>query len=83
MALCDTNAGRRAVYQDIITAAGKDKVPEYDAADFMQMLDKENLDTLVVTTIDHTHDQYIIPALEKGIRVLTEKPMTTYVPSSA
>lgn len=41
------------------------------------MLDTEKLDTLVVTTIDHTHDEFIIPALERGIRVLTEKPMTT------
>jgi predicted dehydrogenase len=43
------------------------------------MLENENLDVLVVTTVDATHDEYIIPALHKGIRVLTEKPMTTYV----
>jgi len=43
------------------------------------MLEDENLDVLVVTTVDATHDEYIIPALHKGIRVLTEKPMTTYV----
>lgn len=43
------------------------------------MLEEENLDVLVVTTVDYTHDYYIVPALQKGIRVLTEKPMTTYV----
>jgi predicted dehydrogenase len=43
------------------------------------MLEEENLDVLVVTTVDATHDEYIIPALYKGIKVLTEKPMTTYV----
>lgn len=43
------------------------------------MLDEQNLDVLVVTTVDATHDEYIIPALHKGIKVLTEKPMTTYV----
>jgi len=37
------------------------------------------LDVLVVTTVDATHDEYIIPALYAGIKVLTEKPMTTYV----
>ena len=47
--------------------------------DFQKMLDTEKLDVLVVTTIDATHDEYIIPALHAGVRVLTEKPMTTYV----
>jgi predicted dehydrogenase len=41
------------------------------------MLENENLDLLIVTTVDATHDQYIIPALYKGVRILTEKPMTT------
>lgn len=43
------------------------------------MLDTMALDVLVVTTVDATHDEYIVPALKKGIRVLTEKPMTTDV----
>lgn len=43
------------------------------------MLDEMALDVLVVTTIDATHDEYIVPALHRGIRVLTEKPMTTDV----
>ena len=43
----------------------------------MKMLEQEKLDTLVVTTVDFTHDQFIIPALKAGIKVLTEKPMTT------
>jgi predicted dehydrogenase len=46
-------------------------------ADFEKMLKDEKLDVLVVTTVDATHDQYIVPALYAGIRVLTEKPMTT------
>lgn len=45
--------------------------------DFAKMLEEEKLDVLVVTTVDATHDEYIIPALYKGIKVLTEKPMTT------
>jgi predicted dehydrogenase len=47
--------------------------------DFGKMLQEAKLDVLVVTTVDATHDQYIIPALKAGIRVLTEKPMTTWV----
>lgn len=45
--------------------------------DFEKMLKDEKLDVLVVTTVDATHDFYIIPALHAGVRVLTEKPMTT------
>ncbi len=43
------------------------------------MLDEMALDVLVVTTVDATHDEYIVPALHRGVRVLTEKPMTTDV----
>jgi DNA-binding NarL/FixJ family response regulator len=43
------------------------------------MLKEEKLDVLVVTTVDYTHDMYIVPALKAGVRVLTEKPMTTCV----
>lgn len=46
------------------------------------MLDKESVEVLVVTTVDATHDRYIIPALKRGIRVLTEKPMTTDIEKS-
>lgn len=45
--------------------------------DFAKMLEEQKLDLLIVTTVDATHDLYIVPALQKGIRVLTEKPMTT------
>jgi len=47
--------------------------------DYEKMLVDEKLDVIVVTTVDATHDFYIIPALKKGVRVLTEKPMTTLV----
>jgi hypothetical protein len=46
------------------------------------MLEKEKVEVLVVTTVDATHDQFIIPALKRGIKVLTEKPMTTDVEKS-
>ncbi len=62
VAICDLNAGRRAVYNDILRDAGRPAAVEYDAADFIKMLDTEKLDTLVVTTIDHTHDEFIVPA---------------------
>lgn len=33
-------------------------------------------DEVIITTMDRTHDTYIIKALEAGCDVITEKPMT-------
>jgi len=41
------------------------------------MLEREKVDTVVVSTIDRTHDEYIVAALHAGCDVVTEKPMTT------
>ncbi len=49
----------------------------YAAQDFDEMLRKEKPDVVIVTTIDRTHDEYIIRAMEAGCDVITEKPMTT------
>jgi predicted dehydrogenase len=80
------------VHNDLLKELGKPPAKTYHAVsshaprtfgqadcqnDFTKMLEEEKLDVLVVTTVDATHDEYIIPALYKGIKVLTEKPMTT------
>jgi len=44
--------------------------------DFDQMLERTKPDLLIVTTTDATHHQFIIKGLDKGIDVLTEKPLT-------
>ena len=45
--------------------------------DFDEMIKNHQPDLVMVTTTDATHHKYIIKALENGIDVLTEKPMTT------
>jgi predicted dehydrogenase len=50
-------------------------VPVFDNWD--EMLDKIKPDAVIVTTVDATHDQYIISALESGCDVISEKPLTT------
>ncbi|KAL7419197.1 hypothetical protein Q5752_006034 [Cryptotrichosporon argae] len=79
VALCDVNSARIKVHQDILKELGEPAAAEYHAADFAKMLAEAKLDVLVVTTVDATHDEYIVPALQAGVRVLTEKPMTTNV----
>ena len=49
-------------------------MPVYN--DFDRMLAEARPDTVIVTTVDRYHHEYIIRALEAGCDVITEKPMT-------
>ncbi|WP_413710622.1 Gfo/Idh/MocA family protein [Rhizobium sp. Rhizsp82] len=51
--------------------------PIYD--DIEAMLKEVKPDLVIVCTPDHTHDAIVVRALEAGIDVITEKPMTTAV----
>ncbi|MBX9392083.1 Gfo/Idh/MocA family oxidoreductase [Streptomyces sp. TRM72054] len=75
VAFCDVNAHRMAAHNEWIAPAGP--VPAYRAEDFDEMLRRERVDLVVVCTVDRTHDEYIVRALEAGCDVVTEKPMTT------
>ena len=85
--------GKRLVenYSDILEFVGLSDInpgrlefgKKYIGADcptftnFDEMLEKTNPELVIVTTKDSTHHQFVIKALEAGIDVLTEKPMTT------
>ncbi|MFC1569361.1 Gfo/Idh/MocA family oxidoreductase [bacterium] len=69
--LSDINPGRLAYAKEHI---GVD-CPLF--TDFDEMLEKVDIDLLMVTTVDSTHDEFIVKALDMGIDVVTEKPMTT------
>ncbi|MCW9709083.1 Gfo/Idh/MocA family oxidoreductase [Fodinibius salsisoli] len=69
--LCDINPGRLEYGKNYIGA----DCPTF--TDFDEMMDQTNPDMLIVTTVDATHHQFIINGLERGVDVLTEKPMTT------
>lgn len=69
--LCDINPGRLDYGKRYIGA----NCPTF--TDFDEMMDTANPDMLIVTTVDSTHHEFIIKGLERGIDVLTEKPMTT------
>ena len=71
VALCDTNASRaHAAQREIGTNA-----PVY--TDLDRLIAEARPDSIIVTSRDDTHDAIIIKALEAGIRVISEKPMTT------
>jgi predicted dehydrogenase len=67
--LCDVNPLRLAVGKRIIGA----DCPTFTSLD--AMLSQTKPDALIVTTVDTTHADCIVQALERGIDVITEKPM--------
>lgn len=69
--LCDINPGRLAFGKSFIGA----DCPTF--TNFDEMLDKTKPELVIVTTKDSTHHEFVIKALNAGIDVLTEKPMTT------
>jgi predicted dehydrogenase len=77
VAFADPNQARMAAHNRWLAELGHPPVPTYDVPDFSAMLDRERVDTVIVTSIDATHDRYIVAALERGRGVITEKPMTT------
>jgi len=48
----------------------------YHYTEFDRMLDEQKPDAVIVTSVDRTHHDYIIRAMEKGYDAITEKPMT-------
>ncbi len=67
--LCDTNSKRVEVAKRLMGA----DCPTF--TDFDRMCDAVKPELLMVTTVDAEHSNYIVRALDRGIDVLTEKPM--------
>src|SRR5690349_11845072 len=77
VALADVNHTRMAAHNRWLEDLGAGPVKTYGAHDFTTMLAAERVDEVLVTTVDATHADYIVAALESGCDVVTEKPMTT------
>ncbi|MBL9216468.1 MAG: Gfo/Idh/MocA family oxidoreductase [Opitutaceae bacterium] len=75
--VCDLNPGRVAVARKLSAKHGAQPPPGYLHTDFDRMLAETKPDYLIVTTVDATHDEYLVRAMEAGVDTITEKPMTT------
>jgi predicted dehydrogenase len=75
-ALCDPSPTRMAYHNRLLAAAGRSTATEWPPDGFARMLAAEDITDVVVATVDARHADYIVPALQAGCRVLTEKPMT-------
>jgi len=68
--LCDINPGRMEFAKKYMDVA----CPVF--ADFGKMVAQTKPDTIIVTTVDAYHHQYITKGMELGCDIITEKPMT-------
>ncbi|MFC1481310.1 Gfo/Idh/MocA family oxidoreductase [Candidatus Neomarinimicrobiota bacterium] len=75
--LCDLNEGRLRLAQSRAKKMGAKNVPIYAHTQFDNMITETKPDVVIVTTMDSTHDEYIVRGMELGCDVITEKPMTT------
>ncbi|HEY0174479.1 MAG TPA: Gfo/Idh/MocA family oxidoreductase [Pyrinomonadaceae bacterium] len=69
--LADINPKRLAAGKELIGA----DCPTFTSFD--EMCDRARPEVLMVTTVDSTHVDFITRALDRGIDVITEKPMVT------
>ncbi|MCL2527134.1 MAG: Gfo/Idh/MocA family oxidoreductase [Defluviitaleaceae bacterium] len=76
-AFCDLSTTRLNYANSVLEGIGHPAIPTYNHYDFDRMIDDIKPDVVIVTTVDRTHHEYIIRAMEKGCDVITEKPMTT------
>lgn len=68
--LCDINPGRMEFAKKYMGVS----CPAF--ADFEKMVAQTKPDTIIVTTVDAYHHQYITKGMELGCDIITEKPMT-------
>ena len=67
--LCDINPKRAEVAREMIGVT----CPTF--TNFDEMCEKAKPDMLMVTTVDAFHGDYIVKGLDRGMDVMTEKPM--------
>ena len=72
-ALCDINPKRRSAASETMVKAGWAKPAEYD--DWRQMLEKEDIEAVLIATPLWTHGDIAVGCLEAGKHVLCEKMM--------
>jgi len=77
VAFCDLSQTRmdyaNKILQDECNHA---PVPTYNYKDFEKMIDETKPDTVIVCSVDRTHHDFIIRAMDKGCDAITEKPLT-------
>lgn len=77
VALCDLSQTRMDWHnRRLAELFGHGPVPTFLATEFDEMVAAARPDVVIVTTMDSTHHEYIIRAMQLGCDVICEKPMT-------
>lgn len=75
--MCDLSQTRMDWHNGQLRRRGQPPAPTYQAHDFDRMIGEAKPDTVIVTTTDAWHHEYIARALDLGCDVISEKPLTT------
>jgi len=76
--MCDASPTRMDFHlRRIATEYSAPPVPKYSPQGFEQMIQTEKPHYVIVCTPDASHHDYIIRALDQGVDVISEKPLTT------
>jgi predicted dehydrogenase len=78
-AFADVNPVRMETHNRWLKELGAPPAAAWTPAELAGHLAAGDVDTLLVTSVDWTHDEYIVMGLKAGVDVITEKPMTTDV----
>jgi predicted dehydrogenase len=82
--LCDVSQTRMDWHNRRLESLfGHRPVPTFRAPRFDDMIRQTRPDTVIVTSVDATHHQYIVRAMELGCDVVCEKPLTVDQPKAA
>ena len=78
VALLDTNPGRMAHYEAVVSdALGRPAdLPQYAPDGLETMIAEQSVDVVIVTAPDHAHAELVARALAAGASVVVEKPLT-------
>ncbi|WP_182112199.1 MULTISPECIES: Gfo/Idh/MocA family protein [unclassified Actinotalea] len=77
VAWCEPNPGRMDFYDELVRAAGAQVPARYAPEDLEKLIDVEHVQTVIVTSPDHTHAEMVARAMAAGADVVLEKPLTT------
>ncbi len=75
--ICDSNSIRMEYVNSYVKKTyGSEGLSMYAPSEFEKMLKDQKADTLIVTSMDRTHHDYIVRAMYAGCDVISEKPLT-------
>lgn len=77
IAWCDPSPTRMSYYDRVLDRAGHHAPARYRPDDFPRLLSEQRPERILVTSPDVTHHTYVVGALEAGVDVIVEKPLTT------